>query len=497
MENKKYLLAIDQSTSGTKALLFDESGHIAHRYDKAHRQITNDRGWVEHNPEEIYANLIECVKQVVQEAQVNKGNIMGIGLSNQRETAVVWDKFSGRPLYNAIVWQCNRGEAICKEIADQGQAENIQARTGLPLSPYFSAAKISWVLRYLQENEESLEGLCAGTMDSYLIYRLTKGKAFKTDYSNASRTQLFNILELKWDEEIAKIFKIDPAILPEVCNSNASYGETDFEGFLDAPIPIHAVLGDSHGALFGQGCLEKGMVKATYGTGSSIMMNIGEKPIFSKKGIVTSLAWKIDDKPEYVLEGNVNYTGAVLKWLTDDLKLISSPKESEACAFAANEADKTYLVPAFTGLGAPYWNSEATAQISGMTRITGKNEVVKAALESIAYQIADIIYLMREEAQIDIQELRVDGGPTRNKYLMQFQSNILGLKIQVPKWEELSAIGVAYMVGIALGFYEEKDIFNNMERTQFTSQFTTLYREEKYLGWQQAVESVLINTKIS
>ncbi|PHV70517.1 glycerol kinase [Sporanaerobium hydrogeniformans] len=495
MENKKYLLAIDQSTSGTKALLFDEGGNIAHRYDKPHKQITNNRGWVEHNPEEIYDNLIECVKQVVHEAEVNKESIVGIGLSNQRETAVVWDKFSGRSRYNAIVWQCNRGEAICKEIADQGQAESIQSRTGLPLSPYFSAAKISWVLRYLETNEESIEELCAGTMDSYLIYRLTKGKVFKTDYSNASRTQLFNILDLKWDEEIASLFKINPAILPEVCNSNASYGETDLEGYLDRPIPIHAVLGDSHGALFGQGCLEKGMVKATYGTGSSIMMNIGEKPIFSKKGIVTSLAWKIGDKPEYVLEGNINYTGAVLKWVTEDLKLISSPKESETCAFAANEADKTYLVPAFTGLGAPYWNSEATAQISGMTRITGKNEVVKAALESIAYQIADIIYLMKEEAQIDIQELRVDGGPTRNQYLMQFQSNILDLKIQVPKWEELSAIGVAYMAGTELGLYDKNAIFNNIERTQFTSYFNTAERKEKYLGWQQAVQSVLIRAK--
>ncbi|MDF2614622.1 MAG: glpK3 [Clostridia bacterium] len=489
----KYILAIDQSTSGTKALLFDDAGSIIERSDLTHRQIINDKGWVEHDPNEIYKNTLGVVKLVVEKSGIDKEDIIGVGISNQRETAMVWNKETGETEYNAIVWQCARGEAICNQIADTGKSDVVKGRTGLHLSPYFSAAKISWILQNVEGIKQKAEEgkLCAGTMDSWLVYKLTEGKSFKTDYSNASRTQMFNITDLKWDLEVCELFGIHLNMLAEVCDSNANYGETNLGGYLDKKIPIHAVLGDSHGALFGQGCLNTGMIKATYGTGSSIMMNIGDKPVFSKSGVVTSLAWGMNGKVSYVLEGNINYTGAVLKWVVDDLKLISSPAESEKYALEANQEDKTYLVPAFTGLGAPYWDSKATAQISGITRTTGRAEIVKAAVECIAYQITDIVKAMSEDSGIEIKELRVDGGPTKNKYLMQFQSDILGISVQVPSVEELSGVGAAYAAGIALGFYNEEHIFSQVKRTKFSAEMDAEKRDKCYSGWKNAVSLVL------
>ena len=489
----KYIIGIDQSTQGTKALLFDEKGDLICRADLPHEQIVNEKGWVEHNPAEIYSNAIQVVKNLVDKSGINKDEVLGLGISNQRETALVWDRKSGKPIYNAIVWQCSRGEAICKKIEKAGQAEKIRKRTGLRLSPYFSAAKIAWILQNVNgaEAKNKAGNLCMGTMDSYLIYKLSGGTVHKTDYSNASRTQMFNVSELKWDEEVCKLFGINTACLPDVCDSDSEFAITDFEGYFDFKIPIHAVMGDSHSALFGQGCLDKGMIKATYGTGSSIMMNIGETPVFSDAGVVTSLAWKIEGKVNYVLEGNVNYTGAVISWLQKDLKLIASAKESERLAYEANPSDKTYLVPAFSGLGAPYWDSNATASISGITRTTGRAEVVKAGLDSIVYQITDIVNVMGKEAEVRITELRVDGGPTKNKYLMQFQSDMLNIPVQVPNAEELSGIGVAFAAGLALGVYDKKKVFSRMERKRFTSVMAQGVRNEKYRGWKAAVEKVL------
>lgn len=490
--SNRYILAIDQSTSGTKALIFDKFGDLIARSDLPHEQIISKDGWVEHNPLQIYDNILWVVKAVVGQAGINKNLIAGVGISNQRETAMIWDRFTAKPMFNAVVWQCARGEEICNEIEKSGYGELIKRNTGLKLSPYFSAAKISWILKNVDSVKKSDKmRLCCGTMDSWLVYKLTNGKAHKTDYSNASRTQLFNINELKWDKAICDVFGIPLEILPEVCDSNAYYGETDFDGFLDHAIPIHGVFGDSQGALFGQGCLEVGMIKATYGTGSSIMMNIGDSPIVSKNGLVTSLAWGIDGKVNYVLEGNINYTGAVLKWLIEDLQLIDSAKESENLAQAANQEDSTYIVPAFTGLGAPYWDSKAKATISGMTRTTGRGEIVKAALECIAYQITDIVRIMSEEAKINIGELRVDGGPTKNQYLMQFQSDILDANVQVPAVEELSGIGVAYLTGITLGIYDKDKLFTGIERSKFTSSMKDDIREKRYKGWEEAVKLVL------
>lgn len=493
MSNNHYILAIDQSTSGTKALLFDQDGGLAARSDLPHRQIISAAGWVEHDPVEIYQNTLQVVQNVVEKAEINKDKIIGVGISNQRETAMAWDKETGEPVFNAIVWQCARGEAICKKIEAEGHADYIKRSTGLHLSPYFSAAKIAWILQNVPRAQEAAlqNKLCCGTMDSWLVYNLTGRKEFKTDYSNASRTQMFNISTLQWDEGVCALFGITAGMLPEVCDSDSLFGMTDFGGYLNHPVPIHGVLGDSHGALFGQGCLEKGMIKSTYGTGSSVMMNIGENPVISKSGVVTSIAWGMGGKVDYVLEGNINYTGAVMKWIVEDLGLIQSPKEASALAQKANDSDSTYFVPAFTGLGAPYWDSEAKGVLCGITRSTGKAEIVKAAEECIAYQIADIIHVMSEESGISIDSLRVDGGPTKDRFLMQFQSDILNIPVKVPGVEELSGVGAAYAAGLKLGLYRKDTIFTRIPRTDYLPQMTEAKRSERYNGWKNAVSMVL------
>lgn len=491
----RYILGIDQSTQGTKAMLFDETGAMLGRADKPHKQIIDDRGWVEHDPEEIYQNVVAVVKELVEKLGVDKDGVAAVGISNQRETALAWNRMTGKPVYNAIVWQCARGTEICVELEKNGYAEAIKQTTGLRLSPYFSAAKIAWILQKVEQAGELADNgeLCAGNMDSWLVYKLTRGKAFKTDYSNASRTQMFNIKTLDWDETVCEAFGVKASILPELTDSDGYFGDTDFEGYLPKPIPIRGVLGDSHGALFGQACLSEGMVKATYGTGSSVMMNIGTKPVLSGK-VVTSIAWRMQGVVNYVLEGNINYTGAVITWLKD-IGVISSPKETEQLSRLASPNDTSYLVPAFSGLGAPYWDSKASASIVGMTRTTGKAELVKAGNESIAYQISDVIEAMREESGIEIKELRVDGGPTRDSYLMQFQSDISEVPVNVPSAEELSGIGAAYAAGIAAGIYNQENIFANIYRRSFCPSMDKAVRDKKYSGWIQAVNSVLEKTE--
>lgn len=493
---EKYIISIDQSTQGTKALLFNEKGRLLMRADKAHRQIINDRGWVSHDLEEIYQNTLEVIKKLVEMASeqlgLEKAQIAALGISNQRETSCLWNRKTGQPYDNAVVWQCARATEICERQQIMSMADEIQARTGLKLSPYFPAAKYAWLLENNRERLEKLpaEELGLGTIDAYLISRLTGGESYKTDYSNASRTQLFNIRDLSWDREICSLFGIDVDILPQVCDSNSIFGYTDCQGFFENPIPIAAAMGDSHAALFGQDCRKKGMTKATYGTGSSIMMNAGDKPVFSSHGVVTSLAWGIDGKVDYVLEGNLNYTGAVISWLKDDMKLIDNPGETEALAFSAHQGDGLYLIPAFSGLGAPYWNSHARAAIVGMDRTTGRNEVVRAALECIPYQISDIVFAMEEDAGLKLAELRVDGGPTRNQYIMQFQSDILDTVVAVPDAEELSGIGAAYMAGLKCGLWGE-EVFDNIRRQSFEPAMEETLRMDKLRGWKNAVKSVL------
>jgi len=489
---ENYIISIDQSTQGTKALLFDGSGTLIKRTDKPHKQIINDQGWISHDPDEIYSNTITVVRELIEKSKVSRDKIIGVGISNQRETAMAWDRTTGQPFGEAIVWQCSRAVDICERIEKQGHTGKIRQRTGINLSPYFPAAKIAWILENEPGAKEAAEAqtVCHGTMDSWLVYKLTEGKVYQTDYSNASRTQLFNIFELKWDIEICRLFGINPDDLPVVCDSNGYFGSTDFAGVMPHPIPIRSVLGDSHGALFGQGCLEPGMMKTTYGTGSSVMMNVGEEAVVSNRGVVSSLAWCMDGKVNYVLEGNLNYTGAVITWMKDDLGLIESSGETAELAAGAADDDQLYLVPAFSGLGAPYWDSRASAAISGMTRITGKAEIVRAGLECIAYQITDIIQAMSQDAGIAAAELRVDGGPTRNPYLMQFQSDIARMPVQIPESEELSGIGAAYAAGLALGIWDQS-IFKVIRRTAYEPLMDQEVRDRKYQGWERAVASVL------
>lgn len=489
---ESYIISIDQSTQGTKALLFDRDGMLLQRKDLPHKQIINEKGWVSHDPEEIYQNTVQVVKNLVEESGISKESVKGIGISNQRETSLIWEKKNGKALANAVVWQCARAAEICRRVEQTGAVEMIRQKTGLALSPYFPASKLTWLKENVEGAKELAKkhALCFGTIDTWLVYRMTHGMSYKTDYSNASRTQLFDIFEQKWDEEICQLFGLNAQDLAEVCDSDSCFGETDLEGFFESPVPIHSVLGDSHGALFGQGCLEKGMIKSTYGTGSSIMMNIGETPVLSTHGVVTSLAWGMQGKVSYVLEGNINYTGAVITWLKDDMELIQSPAETEALCRKAEADDSLYFVPAFTGLGAPYWNSEAKGALTGITRTTRKAEMVRAGVECIAYQIADVVNAMSQDANTEIQELRVDGGPTRNQYLMQFQSDILDRKVLVPDAEELSGIGAAYAAGRGLGLYGD-EVFTRLKRREYAPKMCEDTRVRKYNGWKDAVGHVL------
>lgn len=489
---EKYVISIDQSTQGTKALLFDESAVLLHRCDLPHRQLIHSNGWISHEPNEIYQNTVQVFQKLVTESGIDKNKIVCIGISNQRETSLAWDRISGKPFGNAVVWQCARAAEICERQEIKAMADVIRAKTGMHLSPYFPAAKIAWLIENEPGAKEKAQigELGHGTIDSWLVYRLTGGTSYKTDYSNASRTQLFNIFELKWDEEICKLFGIQIKNLPQVCDSDACYGKTDMEGFLKKPIPIYGVLGDSHGALFGQGCLKPGMTKVTYGTGSSIMMNIGKKPFLNAHGVVTSLAWGRGGVVDYVLEGNLNYTGAVITWMKDELQLFSTPQETCRMAQEAVQEDHLYLVPAFSGLGAPYWDSHAKAAISGMSRTTSRKELVRAGLECIGYQITDIVKAMCEDNRTVVQELRVDGGPTRNEYLMQFQSDILNMEVKVPEVEELSGIGAAYLAGIASGVWDT-NIFQGIQRKTYYSVMQPAIRKMKYNGWLKAVAKIL------
>lgn len=496
-EQQRYIISVDQSTQGTKALLFDGNGRLLMRTDLPHCQIVNEQGWVSHDLNEIYHNTVKSVRLLVEKSGICTEDIAALGISNQRETTGIWDRMTGEPLDLAIVWQCGRAGGIVEKWLEKGYGEKVKQATGIPLSAYFPAAKMAWLWQNAQQKEPAFVQrvnageICLGTIDSWLIYKLTKEHAFKTDYSNASRTQLFHLEKLCWDGKICEMLGIPVACLAQVCDSDAVYGYTDLEGFFAKPVPVCGVMGDSHAALFGQGCLQAGMIKATYGTGSSLMMNVGEKPVYSEHGVVSSLAWSRHGKAEYVLEGNLNYTGAVITWLKDEVKLIDDPKETEELACLANRKDTTYLVPAFTGLGAPYWDENARACISGMSRTTGRAEIVKAALECIAYQITDLAEAMEQDTGMKIKELRVDGGATKNRYLMQFQSDLLQGEVKVPASEELSGIGVAYMAGISAGVYTEEELFASGEKQIYQPVMEKTMRDERYAGWKRAVAQVV------
>jgi len=487
-----YILAIDQSTQGTKALLIDQKGDLVCSTSKEHRQIITPEGWIEHDPYEIFENLLVIVKKLIESQNINPDNIKTIGLCNQRETVIAWDRNTGDPIYNAIVWQCDRAQNITNRIIDQGHSKYVKNITGIPISPYYSAAKISWLIENVEEISIKLKRneVCFSTIDSWLLFKMCGGKP-KTDYSNAARTQLFNISKLEWDEKACEIFNIPINSLPELFSSNHLFGCTNLEGILPSSIPIHAVMGDSNGAMYAQGCHKPGMLKATYGTGSSVMMNIGNKPIFNNEGVVTSIGWYMDNSPTYVLEGNINYTGAVTQWLVDDLKILEKASMAGIIASNARDIDGLYLIPAFSGLGAPYWKNNVRAMICGMDRNTGNAEIVRASEECISYQITDIISIMEQETQQKVNELRVDGGPTKDQFLMQFQADITDSDVRVAQIEELSGSGVGFMAGIAADLLDEEEIFSKKPSVVYHPNMDDKLREIKIQGWKSAVNMLL------
>jgi glycerol kinase len=494
---EQYILTIDQGTSATKAILFNRKGQVVNRCDKSHKQYYPNPGWVEHDPEEIYKNTLQVIHEIFDKTSITGQHIVALAITNQRETVLVWEKQTGKPIYNAVVWHCNRASNICNRLLEQGYEKKVKEKTGLVLSAYFSAAKIKWILDNVEgAREKAEEGkLIYGTVDSWLVWKLTNGKSHVTDYSNASRTQLFNIKELNWDEELLQIFNIPQTMAPEIKYSDEIFGYTTINGILSKEIPITGIMGDSHAALFGQKCFKKGMAKATYGTGSSVMMNIGEKMLESRQGLVTSIAWGMDNQVEYVFEGNINCTGATIEWLVKDLELITNAKMSGKIASSIESTEGVYLVPAFVGLSAPYWNSEAKASIVGISRGTKKTHIVRAAEESIAYQIKDIVDLMSKESGVEVRDLRVDGGPTRDTFLMQFQANILGATLVCNRIEELSAMGSAFMAGLARSFWHSKEEIEELRTSSinFNCKMNSKKRNKLYHGWKEAVKRTLFS----
>lgn len=492
MDQEIYVLSIDQSTQGTKAMLFDSGGKIVGKADKSHQQIINDKGWVEHDLEEIAENVLYVVRQVVNDSGIDKADIKAVGVTNQRETVGLWNRNTGVPVGRAIVWQCNRASGICDQISDE-DADYLFNSTGLKLSPFFSAPKIAWMLENTPDARSQAEkgDLCCGTMDCWVIFSLTKGKSHKTDLSNATRMQLVNLVTCDWDQKACQIYDLPMSILPTICDSDAYFGETDFDGFLDNPIPIHSAIGDSNGAMYAQGCHNRGDCMTGYGTGSSVMINIGDSVILSDQGSVTSVAWRTDGQTNYMLSGVINYSGAVITWLIESLGLVKTPQETDKVASSAKPGDRTYLVPAFTGIGAPYWSNRANAVFSGMTRLTGRSELVRATLESIAYQIADVIFSISETSGVSVSEMRVSGGPTKNTYLMQFQSDIIGCKILVPSNQEMSLQGAAYIAGIASGVIDSSVLQSHENAQVFIPSMNEKRREELLTGWQAAVRAAI------
>ena len=488
---ERYVLGIDQSTQGTKALLFDEAGKLVCRCDLPHRQIIDDRGWVEHDLNEIYMNTVQVVKNLVEKAGIQKSQLAVVGISNQRETAACWNKKTGEPVYNAIVWQCARGAAICEEIGKAGYGSMVKAHTGLQLSPYFSAAKLAWIFQNVENvAEQAKRGeIACGTIDSWLVYRLTKGENFQTDYSNASRTMLFNINTLEWDRDILEVLNIPESMLPEVKPSSCVYGCTD-PSFFGGPIPIAGAAGDQQSALFGQTCFHPGEAKNTYGTGCFLLMNTGERPVFSENGLVTTIAWGIDGKVTYALEGSIFVAGAAIQWLRDEMRLIDSSEDSEYMAKKVSDTNGCYVVPAFTGLGAPYWDQYARGTIVGITRGVNKYHIIRATLESIAYQVNDVLVAMEADSGIRLEALKADGGASANDFLMQTQADIIGAPVNRPRCVETTAMGAAYLAGLAVGYWSgPEDIRKNwaVDRT-FEPAISGEERAGKLKGWKKAVK---------
>ena len=491
---EKYIVALDQGTTSSRAIIFDKDQNIIGVSQKEFRQIYPKEGWVEHDPMEIWGSQYSVLQEVLAKSNLNQSDIAAIGITNQRETTIVWDKNTGVPIYNAIVWQCRRTASICEELSKDGFEEYVRENTGLLIDAYFSGTKVKWILDNVEGAREKAERgeLLFGTVDTWLVWKLTSGRVHVTDYTNASRTMLYNIRDLKWDEKILNKLGIPKSMLPEVKNSSEVYGFANLGGKGGIRVPIAGIAGDQQAALFGQACFEKGSAKNTYGTGCFLLMNTGDEMIRSKNGLVTTIAIGIDNKVQYALEGSVFVGGAVIQWLRDELRLINDAADTEYFASKVPDNGGVYVVPAFVGLGAPYWDMYARGAIFGLTRGANKNHIMRAALESIAYQSKAVIDAMSEDAGYKIQHLKVDGGASRNSLLMQFQADIINSDVTRPIISETTALGAAYLAGLAVGFWDSKEEISHrwFAGQTYNPRMDKETVDKLYKGWEKAVDRV-------
>ncbi|WP_410981589.1 glycerol kinase GlpK [Bacillus cereus] len=490
---KKYILSLDQGTTSSRAILFNKEGKIVHSAQKEFTQHFPKPGWVEHNAHEIWGSILAVIATCLSEADVKPEQIAGIGITNQRETTVVWDKETGKPVYNAIVWQSRQTAEICDELKEKGYGDMVREKTGLLIDAYFSGTKVKWILDNVEGAREKAERgeLLFGTIDTWLVWKLSGGKAHVTDYSNASRTLMFNIHDLEWDDELLDMLTVPKSMLPEVRPSSEVYGHTIDYHFFGQNVPIAGVAGDQQAALFGQACFGEGMAKNTYGTGCFMLMNTGEKAVASEHGLLTTIAWGLNGKVEYALEGSIFVAGSAIQWLRDGMRMFKDAGESEEYANRVESTDGVYVVPAFVGLGTPYWDSEVRGAVFGVTRGTTKEHFIRATLESLAYQTKDVLCAMEADSGIKLNTLRVDGGAVKNNFLMQFQSDMLDVPVERPVVNETTALGAAYLAGLAVGYWENQDEIKaqwNMDRS-FTPAMEVGTSEELYAGWKKAIEA--------
>lgn len=492
---EKYILSLDQGTTSSRAILFNEKGEIVHSSQKEFTQHFPKPGWVEHNANEIWGSILAVIAGVLSESGVKPEQIAGIGITNQRETAVVWDKETGTPVYNAIVWQSRQTSGICDELKEKGLNDLFRDKTGLLIDAYFSGTKVKWILDNVEgARQKADEGkLLFGTIDTWLIWKLSGGKAHVTDYSNASRTLMYNIHELKWDEELLEILTVPKSMLPEVRPSSEEYARTIEYHFFGQSIPIAGAAGDQQAALFGQACFKEGMAKNTYGTGCFMLMNTGTKAVSSEHGLLTTLAWGLNGKVEYALEGSIFVAGSAIQWLRDGLRMLHDAKDSEDYAKRVESTDGVYVVPAFVGLGTPYWDSEVRGAVFGLTRGTSKEHFIRATLESLAYQTKDVLDAMEADSGIELQTLRVDGGAVKNDFLMQFQGDLLRVPVERPTINETTALGAAYLAGLAVGYWKDQEEISRqwaVDKT-FEPSMEEQESEKLYEGWKNAVHAAM------
>lgn len=495
MKVEKYILAIDQGTTSSRAILFNKNGEIVHVAQKEFTQIFPQPGWVEHDANEIWGSVLAVLASVLAESNVKPEQIAGIGITNQRETAVVWDKETGNPVYNAIVWQSRQTADICEDLKAKGYNDLFREKTGLLIDAYFSGTKVKWILDNVEgAREKAEEGkLLFGTIDTWLVWKLSGGKAHVTDYSNASRTLMYNIYDLKWDDELLEILTVPKSMLPEVRPSSEIYAHTASYHFFGQEVPIAGIAGDQQAALFGQACYTEGMAKNTYGTGCFMLMNTGEKAVKSNHGLLTTIAWGLNGKVEYALEGSIFVAGSAIQWLRDGLRMFKDAKDSEKYAERVPSTDGVYMVPAFVGLGTPYWDSDVRGAVFGLTRGTTKEHFVRATLESLAYQTKDVLSAMEADSGIALKTLRADGGAVKNNFLMQFQSDILNVPVQRPIVNETTALGAAYLAGLAVGYWENQEEIAKqwaVDKT-FEPKMSDEERNKLYEGWKKAVHATM------